>query len=810
VSVSELLTHAGWVQALARSLVRGEDDAQDLVQETWASALRRPPQDRRNLRAWLARVLRRRRRDLRRGEVRRVAREARAARGEEAPAAEDVLLRAELRARVAQEVLRLAPPYRETVLLRFFEGLAPAEVARLHGVPVATVRTRLRRALETLRVRLRDEVEEVRLLAAPLVGAGAATSATYGTGVLMAANGKVWLGAAAALVLCGVGVWHVGRSADPQEDSSAAPVEIESTASDVGARTAPRLANAPVLPAGADAGAAVEDAGIGWHVEERDAVEPGVVAGVVRDERGRPRALVSVALRARAGGEPIVRGTAADGTFRFEGLEAGEYVLRFRWGRADVEQQVVSGMRRLEVTLRVDPPMPEGVRRVALDAAAGVLEGVVSDREGRPLATCEVRLHAEDGALLGTVATSEDGAFRFDGLADVLHGVGFVLPETDYVFVYARPGSRLAVTLGPTPAIAGVVVDATSGALLAGVPVSAARSGGAPPAAPAPAVRTGEDGRFRLVVGEGEWVVTVGVRRQGTPSDAYLLHVTAPMRGGGADLRIALERGVSLEGELRGPDGSPWTAGAYVVVLPTTPEGGTDYARVRVGRSDADGTFRIAGLTDVLCDVSVSRLHDAAEDVPYVFGRARAVRPGGRPVRIDLRHGVPVVVTLVDAAGRRLDAPRAWVQVRPSGTEPGGPEAVSALPRPGGAFHSAPLDPAVTYVVVAGGVPGYAIGEIDDVRPGAGDVVLRFPGAVFAGRLVDETGAPVVGAVVQVWSVGRVPAVHAAVETASDGTFTVPGAPEGEVEVLVLRSGTPVNVGRHRTPAEGVTLTLPR
>ena len=38
-SVDDLLAHVGWVQALARSLVRDSAAADDLAQETWMAAL---------------------------------------------------------------------------------------------------------------------------------------------------------------------------------------------------------------------------------------------------------------------------------------------------------------------------------------------------------------------------------------------------------------------------------------------------------------------------------------------------------------------------------------------------------------------------------------------------------------------------------------------------------------------------------------------------------------------------------------------------------------------------------------------------
>jgi RNA polymerase sigma factor (sigma-70 family) len=49
---------------------------------------------------------------------------------------------------------RLSPQRRAVLVLRFYEDLPHAEIARLVGCPVATVRTRVRRALADLRKEL--------------------------------------------------------------------------------------------------------------------------------------------------------------------------------------------------------------------------------------------------------------------------------------------------------------------------------------------------------------------------------------------------------------------------------------------------------------------------------------------------------------------------------------------------------------------------------------------------------------------------------------------------------------------------------
>ena len=63
-------------------------------------------------------------------------------------------------------MLDLDEPYQTTMLLRFFEDLPPRVVAERMGVPVETVRTRTKRACETLRARLARAVRARRGVAA--------------------------------------------------------------------------------------------------------------------------------------------------------------------------------------------------------------------------------------------------------------------------------------------------------------------------------------------------------------------------------------------------------------------------------------------------------------------------------------------------------------------------------------------------------------------------------------------------------------------------------------------------------------------
>lgn len=149
VELDELLSHANWVRALARRLARDHESADDLVQETWLTALRRPPSAGPGLRGWLARVLfnSARRRD--RTERRLKRRESRAA--DIDPAEEQMVLEADEQHTISAHVLKLDEPYRSVVLRHYWRGESPAQIARKTGRSAATVRSQLSRGRAELR-----------------------------------------------------------------------------------------------------------------------------------------------------------------------------------------------------------------------------------------------------------------------------------------------------------------------------------------------------------------------------------------------------------------------------------------------------------------------------------------------------------------------------------------------------------------------------------------------------------------------------------------------------------------------------------
>ena len=106
--------------------------------------------------AWLLRVTVNSCRDLWRGAwLRRVVLGAPSL--EIVPSQEDTVEQREEKAAVMRAVQRLAPAFRETVLLHYYQGLGIAEIAQALGLPEGTVSSRLSRARKKLETLLKEE-----------------------------------------------------------------------------------------------------------------------------------------------------------------------------------------------------------------------------------------------------------------------------------------------------------------------------------------------------------------------------------------------------------------------------------------------------------------------------------------------------------------------------------------------------------------------------------------------------------------------------------------------------------------------------
>jgi RNA polymerase sigma-70 factor (ECF subfamily) len=157
------------VHALVRAIVRNPADAEevtcDVYTEAWQTASRFDP-SRGSVMTWLMTIARYRAIDClrrRRGRMRLIDEESPHAEvpdTAEHASPERMLNLFQSRSAVRTALEQLQPERRRLVGLAFFEGLSHSEIAELTGLPVGTVKSHLRRAMQSLRGLLHDlEVE---------------------------------------------------------------------------------------------------------------------------------------------------------------------------------------------------------------------------------------------------------------------------------------------------------------------------------------------------------------------------------------------------------------------------------------------------------------------------------------------------------------------------------------------------------------------------------------------------------------------------------------------------------------------------
>jgi carboxypeptidase family protein/sigma-70-like protein len=258
-------------------------------------------------------------------------------------------------------VLALDEPYRSTLVLRFFEEQPADAIARAVGVPVETVRTRVKRGLAQLRAKLGGEFERegeslvdglALLLARSSFGARAgggggagvkawtAAGAGIGAGVVVMSGGTKIVIAATTAALVLVAAWRLMPSRTEAPPRSTATRKADAALPPAACVPAPAVAAAtrvtdepPAAAAAADAsagdertysfdgrvvdetGAAVSgatvllaDATVYWASDRKWTAS---LASRLFDWEAKPESLAGHATR-----------SASDGTFRFEGIDA--------------------------------------------------------------------------------------------------------------------------------------------------------------------------------------------------------------------------------------------------------------------------------------------------------------------------------------------------------------------------------------------------------------------------------------------------------------------------------------------------------
>jgi RNA polymerase sigma factor (sigma-70 family) len=135
INATTVLEHLDWVRGLALSLVRDASRADDIMQEAWLAALRRPAAAGVASKGWLARVVRNAVRQENRRTAIRSEHEERARLRDETASTDELVDRVHTQRMVVDAVLALDTPYQKVILLRYFEGLAPRDIARRQGTP---------------------------------------------------------------------------------------------------------------------------------------------------------------------------------------------------------------------------------------------------------------------------------------------------------------------------------------------------------------------------------------------------------------------------------------------------------------------------------------------------------------------------------------------------------------------------------------------------------------------------------------------------------------------------------------------------
>lgn len=600
---AEFQKHAPFLRALARRLSSDAFAADDLVQETYAAAVVAKPDPQKGMLPWLSTVLRNRAARRVRTEVRRTQREQLAVATEVTDDAEgdasSVASRLELGRRLLEHVDALGGDYRDVVFLRYYDDLTPKQIAERLRQPVATVKTRLARALQRLRDRLDADSEGGRQHWLPGMCALGGLDPASGASVALPAMRRAFslrLLLAAAVALASLGVWLASRGWSEPQAPEVHPVAaqgggdatVQSPVSMRQAVTAPAEATVwrgTVEDAGIDApeGSGLPAAGVAVTCELRLPTPPGADA---RFAEQRELAVV----------------TDARGRFSFE-VEHGASVL-------SVKAEASSAHRRASWFAHSEPHDPDQ-QLVLRRYPHGLLVGYALEPSGEPVPGARVWLGYREGEQERRIETTADdrGRFVFDKVPNGswLRGSrqGFVQVGASHLHQVHRPtgGFRTArVVLSRAATLTVEIVD-TQGQPLRGLPgvavmldmreqalLAAMECSGYRDRAKAPegtavlAVPSGLE--LALFVGHTTYARQRGGRlvpeTDADPASKPILLASGEQR----TLRVALATDVVLRGKVVDLDGAPIAADVTVMRLANG-----RYSSMRLHEVEAEGGF---------------------------------------------------------------------------------------------------------------------------------------------------------------------------------------------------------------------------
>jgi RNA polymerase sigma-70 factor (ECF subfamily) len=684
--IATLLAEAPWLARLARSLTGSAAEADDIVQETYAAALRSPPDTERPLRPWLRRVAVNLVRMRHRGGTRREANESAVeAQSDPVRTPEQLLERAQLERRLAELVLELDEPFRTTVLLRYREGLSAEQIAKQQGIPAGTVRSRLKTALDRIRRELDDrEQTRMRFVFAPLAAAAKGPALAPGLWRLVMAKMTSKVAAAVLLVLALL----LGGALVLTRDS-ASPARDERAATHRPSTHEPSLLVArPAMFA-----------------------QPGIAA---RRVRGR---VTSDGVPFRGAVVQLVHGqtevmlaetkSGVDGTFDLGDRVADVYVVT-----ASAQDRVA---RPVQIDLRA-PATPELELRLA---GCSHLRGSVVDGSGAAIVHARI---ARDGAPAPFVETDASGrydlctsfgagTFRYSA-----SGYQSVLVDVDIVTSNTRD-----VVLIPEATIEGKVVT-VDGAPVAGAWV---------------VIDPNDMGNVRNARATGFSAADGGFRIVGVSPGRNLIAGFAPGLRTTYKQEVVVGAGQVLDGIVVRL--APAAAIAGVVVAGGMPVPGVGVG-MRNGNRDETGLLAVTQADGSFVIDRAPRGDLALYVENHTVLAPRSVHIGDRQthVRIEvqrmgavrgrvLRGGEPV-------AGAQVSCPRAAVFADATGAY---------------LCDGVDAGPQELFADAAGGEWGRAIVTVARGETSTVDIPLTFSAAI-CGQLVDEGGAPIPGLEVRV------------------------------------------------------------
>jgi hypothetical protein len=500
------------------------------------------------------------------------------------------------------------------------------------------------------------------------------------------------------------------------------------------------------------------------------------LSGIVVDSGGRPVAGARITLsymKARQGISMMAR-SRADGGFRFTGLPpGGAFEL---WATR-------SGFARSTATARTAPAgQPSPLARIVM-ADGQTAFGRVVDEGGRPVEGAELLLSNSFLELPLEAASDAEGRFAFRHLSP--GKISLMAAHPGYAPGFLKgieippeaPGIDLGdVKLPAAEAIEGRVTD-SRGAPIAGAEVKVypemsnfsgglieIREGEEEP------LRTGLDGIFRAERLEGGKRYNLMVQHAGY-ADTSLPGVQAPTT---EPLRIEMKVARNLSGQVVGPEGEPVAGASLTRVEAIRRAGGWGGSMEPLGTTDADGRFRVSGLSSGPVSLQVTAEGYAPRSIE---GLQIPEDKDLEDVRITLSRGSVLDVRVLTAEGEPVAG--AWVHTSPE----------ERLDRPNPMFLDQPgrdrtdsagrcrltLPEAGTFQVSASGPGSSAMARVT-AGPGVTPIELRFPaGAEVSGRVIGEDGTGIAGASIHLEQAGN----RRGTNTGPDGTFILSTVPDG-------------------------------